>query len=87
MTGEEKRHLAFHQILDLVVGREAARLGTGVLQSAIDGDVELAGSADAQLDVGRAQLLEAVPHTEGLRLVASGAAVLDQDFHAIKVGW
>ena len=38
------------------------------------------------LDVGRAHLLEAFPHTEGLRLVASSAAIFDQDFHAPKVG-
>ena len=75
-----------HQILDLVVGREAAGLAAGVFQRAVNGDVELAGPADAQLDVGGAQLLEAIPHTEGLRLVASSAAILDQDFHAIKVG-
>jgi hypothetical protein len=27
-----------------------------------------------------------VPHTEGLRLVPSGTAVFDQDFHGMKVG-
>ena len=74
------------QTLDLVVGREAAGLAAGVPDRAIDGDVELAGSAGAQLDVGCAQLLEAVPHTEGLRPVASSAAEFDQDFHAAKVG-
>ena len=74
------------QILDLVVGREAAGLAAGVFQRAVNGDVELAGSADAQLDVGGAQLLEAIPHTEGLRLITSSAAVFDQDFHAIKMG-
>jgi hypothetical protein len=75
-----------HQILDLIVGREAAGLATGVFERAVDGDVELAGSADAQLDVGGAQLLEAIPHTEGLRLITSGAAIFDQDFHAMKMG-
>ena len=75
------------QILDLIVGREAAGLALGVFQRAIDGDVELAGSANAQLDVGGAQLLEAIPHTEGLRLIVSGAAIFDQDFHAPKMGW
>src|SRR5215204_3763734 len=89
MTGEEKnsaRVLRLHQILNLVVGREAAGLAAGVFERAVDGDVELAGSADAQLDVGGAQLLEAIPHTEGLRLVTSGAAIFDQDFHAMKMG-
>jgi hypothetical protein len=89
-TGEEKKVDEFflrpHQILDLVVGREAAGLAAGVFERAVDGDVELAGSADAQLDVGGAQLLEAIPHTEGLRLITSGAAILDQDFHAMKMG-
>jgi hypothetical protein len=89
MTGEDKnsaRALRPHQILDLVVGREAAGLAAGVFERAVDGDVELAGSADAQLDVGGAQLLEAIPHTEGLRLITSGAAIFDQDFHAMKMG-
>jgi hypothetical protein len=75
------------QILDLIVGREAAGLAAGVFERAIDGDVELAGSADAQLDVGGTQLLEAIPHTEGLRLITSGAAIFDQDLHASKMGW
>ena len=79
--------LRFDQILDLIVGREAAGLAAGVLERAVDRDVELAGSADAQLDVGSAQLLEAIPHTEGLRLVTSGAAIFDQDLHAWKMGW
>src|SRR5262245_24509342 len=39
-----------------------------------------------QLDVGCALLLKAIPHTEGLRLVASSTAIFDQDFHAIRVG-
>ena len=78
--------LGLDQILDLVVGREAAGLAAGVFERAVDGDVELAGSAGAQLDVRRAQLLEAIPHTEGLRLVTSGAAIFDQDFHAMKMG-
>ena len=34
-------------ILDLIVGREAAGFAADVLERAIDGDVELAGSADA----------------------------------------
>jgi len=73
------------QILDFVVGRETAGLAAGVLQGAVDSDVELAGSADAQLDVGGAQLFEAFPRTEGLRPVTSSAAVFDQDFHPAKV--
>ena len=72
-------------MFDLVVGREAAGLGAGVSKSAIDGDVELSGFAGAQLDVGRAQLLEMIPHTEGLRLITSSAAIFDQDLHAVKV--
>ena len=76
-----------YQILDLIVGREAAGPAFGVLERAVDGDVELDGSANAQLDVGGAQLLEAIPHTEGLRLITSGAAIFDQDLHAPKMGW
>ena len=75
------------QILDLVVGREAAGLAFGVFERAVDSDVELAGSADAQLEVGRAQLFEAIPHKEGLRLIVSGAAIFDQDLHAANMGW
>jgi hypothetical protein len=74
------------EILDLVIRRKSAGLAASVLQSTIDGDVELAGFASAQLDVGRTQLFEMFPHTEGLRLVASSTAVFDQDFHAPKVG-
>jgi len=78
--------LAWQHILDLGIGREAAGLAAGVSERAVDADVELAGSAGAQLEVGRAHLFEAFPHTEGLRLVASGAAIFDQDLHASKVG-
>ena len=76
-----------YQILDLIVRREPAGPAAGVLERAIDGDVELAGCAGAQLDVGGAQLFEAFPHTEGLRLITSGAAIFDQDLHAPKMGW
>src|SRR5882757_2259764 len=82
----EARRLAARQILDLVVRRKPAGLAAGVFERAVDGDVELAGSADPQLDVGWAQLLEAFPHTEGLRLITSSAAIFDQHFHATKVG-
>ena len=75
-----------NQILDLGIGRETTGLGAGVAERAVDGDVELAGLAGAQLDVGRALFLEAIPHTEGLRLVTSSAAVFDQHFHGIKMG-
>ena len=73
------------QILDFIVGRKATGLAAGVFERAIDGDVELAGFADAQLDVGGAQPFEVFPHTEGLRLITSSAAIFDQDFHAAKV--
>ena len=94
-VGVRRRHLpsfageefsARRQILDLVVGRESAGLAAGVFERTVDGDVELAGSADAQLDVGWAQLLEVFPHTEGLRLITSSAAIFDQHFHGTKVG-
>ena len=77
--------MARHQICDLGIGRKATGAAACVLQNAVDGDVELAGFAGAQLDLGRAQLFEAFPHPEGLRLVASSAAVFDQDFHFVKV--
>ena len=54
------------QVLDLGVGREAAGLAAGVFQGAVDGDVELAGLAGAQLDVGRALLLRGYPSHGGL---------------------
>ena len=74
------------QVFNLIVGRKPAGLAAGVFQRTVDGDVELAGFAGAQLDVGGAPLLEVIPHTEGLRLITSSAAIFDQDFHAIKVG-
>jgi hypothetical protein len=85
MSATEWRAPSLEQILDLRVRRKAAGPGSRVFESAIDGDVELAGFAGAQLDVGRTLLLEAIPHPEGLRLVASSAAIFDQHFHAIKV--
>ncbi len=74
------------QILELVVGRKPAGLAAGVFERAVDGDVELAGFAGAQLDVRWPPLLEVIPHTEGLRLITSSAAIFDQHFHGIKVG-
>jgi hypothetical protein len=93
-VGVRRRHLpsfageefSTGQILDLVVGREPAGLAAGVSERAVDGDVELAGFAGAQLDVGWGPLLEVIPHTEGLRLITSSAAIFDQHFHATKVG-
>ena len=82
----EARRLVAHQVLDLVVGRKPAGLAAGVFERAVDGDVELAGFAGAQLDVGWASLLEVIPHTEGLRLITSSAAILDQHFHPAKMG-
>jgi hypothetical protein len=35
------------------------------------GDAELAGPAGLEFDIVEAELFEAFPHTEGLRLVAS----------------
>ena len=78
--------LSGQQIVDLGVGRKAAGLAAGISQRAIDGDVELAGFTGTHLNLGRALLLEAFPHTEGLRLVASSAAIFDQDLHRAKVG-
>ena len=74
------------QILDLSIGRKATGCAARVAYGTIDGDVELAGFAGAQLDVGGAPFLEAIPHPEGLRLVASSAAIFDQHFHGPKVG-
>ena len=53
-------------------------------------DVELAGFSGAQLDAQfgafrGALLFEVCPHTEGLRLITSSAAIFDQDLHTIKV--
>ena len=78
--------LSGQQIVDLGIGREAAGLAAGIFERAVDGDVELAGLTVTQLDSSRALLFEAFPHTEGLRLVASSAAIFDQDLHPAKVG-
>lgn len=78
--------LSGQQIVDLGVGRKAAGLAAGIFECAVDSDVELAGLTGTQLDVGCTLLLEAFPHTEGLRLVASSAAIFDQDLHRAKVG-
>ena len=85
LNGEE-----LDQVLHFGVGREAAGLGARVAQRTVDGDVELAGFAGAELDadietLGNALLLETIPHPEGLRLVASSAAILDQHLHGPKV--
>ena len=84
--GSGRDHGLRQDVLDLGIGRKATGLAAGVFERAVDGDVELAGSTGAQLEVGRTQLFEAFPHTEGLRLVASSAAIFDQDFHAPEVG-
>jgi hypothetical protein len=53
----------------------------GKPECAVDADVELAGRSLDQLDRGDALGLEPVPRTEGLRLVASPPAILDDDVH------
>jgi hypothetical protein len=74
------------EIVDLGVGRETAGLAAGVGEPTIDGHVELTALTRLELDLGGAEFLEAIPHTEGLRLVASSAAEFDEDFHDRKVG-
>ena len=54
------------QILDLGIGRKATGLAAGVFERAVDGDVELAGSTGAQLEVGRAHSSRGVPSHGGL---------------------
>ena len=72
-------------MFDLVISWKTTDLAAGVFEDAIDGDVELAGFSGLQLEFADSQFLEACPHTEGLRLVASSAAEFDQDLHAAKV--
>jgi hypothetical protein len=76
--------LSMHQPLDLRIRGEAASAVTRVPQFAIDRDVELPGVAGSQLDLADPFALERVPHTEGLRPIASGTAVFDQDLHAFS---
>src|SRR5688572_12145305 len=66
---------------DLLLGGKSSRLVARVLERAVDAHVELAGLARLQLD-GREPLgLQRVPHPEGLRQVASTAAVFDEHVH------
>jgi len=48
---------------------------------AIHGDIEDAAAAAQQLDISARDLPELLPHTEGVTLIASTDAVLDDDLH------
>jgi hypothetical protein len=69
------------QRVDLLVGRKTAERLLGELQLAVDRDLEHAAARADQLDFGVDQLVESCPRTEGSRLVASSAAIVDDDFH------
>jgi hypothetical protein len=70
-----------HQGVDFLVGREAAERLFGEPQLAIDSDLEHAAARADEFDVNIGQFSQSFPRTEGFRLVASTAAVVDDDFH------
>lgn len=67
--------------IDLLLGGKSSRLVARVPERAVDADVELARLAGLELDVRDAFGLQRVPHPEGLRQIASAAAVLDEHVH------
>jgi hypothetical protein len=72
---------ALCQRVDFRVGRKTAERLLGELQLAIDRDLEHTAARADQFDLGVGKLFESCPRTEGSRLVASTAAVVDDDFH------
>lgn len=69
------------QRVDLRVGRETAERLLGELELAVDHDLEHAAARADQFDIGTAKLAQSCPRTEGLGLVVSTDAVVDDDLH------
>ena len=63
------------------LGRKPALRFLGEFQQAVDRDLEYATTRADELDIGAGQLLQSCPRTEGFGLVASTAAVVDDDLH------
>jgi hypothetical protein len=76
-----RRHASSASRNDLVIGRKAAGLFFRVFKNAIDGDVEHATDTRYQFNLGTVFLLQQGPRTEGARLIVSGLAPIDPDFH------
>jgi hypothetical protein len=75
------------QRVDLRVGREAAERLLGEPEQAVDEYLEHAAAGADEFDIGLAKLLQSCPRTEGFGLVASTAAVVDDDLHgALLIG-
>jgi hypothetical protein len=70
-----------HERVDFLVGRETAELLLGELQLTIDCNVEHAPAGADKFDINIGQFAQSFPRTEGFRLVASTAAVVDDDLH------
>ena len=73
--------LPFQQRPHLVVGRKSAGVLLRIGQPPVDGDVEDPGAALDQRDLRIGERRQYVPRTAGPRLVVSGYAVFDLDFH------
>ncbi len=71
------------ELRQIGVGREPAGLVSRIHQPVADEHVELPGPAGFDLDRATPATLDPSLHTEGFVLVASGAAVADDDRH----GW
>ena len=69
------------QRVDLALGRKTTERLLGELQRAIDGNLEHAAARADEFDIGIDKLAQSCPRTEGLRLVASSAAIVDGDLH------
>lgn len=74
--GKEPRYLG--------LGRKPARLRARITHCTVNLDIELPRATLAQLDAGHAQFDKNVSHPESLRLVASAAAVMDDDVHQVR---
>jgi hypothetical protein len=76
----------FRQRVDFLVGGETTERLLGELQPAVDQNLKHAAARADEFDVGVDQFAQSCPRTEGSRLVASTAAIVDDDFHDDFVG-
>jgi hypothetical protein len=69
------------QAIDFRVARKPSGRPLREGENAVDDDLEGAAAADGQLDLGAVARDQAVPRTEGSRLIVSRPAIFDPHLH------
>ena len=81
LLSSESKLFGSCQTVNFVVGRKSAGSYLGKSDTAIDDDLERAGSTDHQLDVFDTSVPKSISRTESTGFVVSSSAILDLNLH------